>query len=82
MKLLLVEDIVDTGTTMAWLVDHFQRCAARSVRICALIDKHERRRVAVTVDYAGFVLDQGFLVGYGLDCAERYRNLKAVYTLA
>ena len=80
--LLLVEDIVDTGTTMAWLVDHFQRCAARSVRICALIDKHERRRVAVTVDYAGFVLDQGFLVGYGLDCAERYRNLKAVYTLA
>ena len=79
--LLLVEDIVDTGTTMAWLVDHFQRCAARSVRICALIDKHERRRVAVTVDYAGFVLDQGFLVGYGLDCAERYRNLKAVYTL-
>ena len=80
--LLLVEDIVDTGTTMAWLVDHFQRCAARSVRICALIDKHERRRVAVTVDYAGFVLDQGFLVGYGLDCAERYRNLKAIYTLA
>ena len=80
--LLLVEDIVDTGTTMAWLVDHFQRCAARSVRICALIDKHERRRVAVTVNYAGFVLDQGFLVGYGLDCAERYRNLKAVYTLA
>ena len=80
--LLLVEDIVDTGTTMAWLVDHFQRCAARSVRICALIDKHERRRVAVTVDYAGFVLDQGFLVGYGLDSAERYRNLKAVYTLA
>ena len=80
--LLLVEDIVDTGTTMAWLVDHFKRCAARSVRICALIDKHERRRLAVTVDYAGFVLDQGFLVGYGLDCAERYRNLKAVYTLA
>ena len=79
---LLVEDIVDTGTTMAWLVDHFRTSAARSVRICALIDKRERRRVAVTVEYAGFVLDQGFLVGYGLDCAERYRNLKAVYTLA
>lgn len=78
---LLVEDIVDTGTTMAWLCDHFRQCGARTVKICALIDKKERRLVPVEVDYVGFVLEQGFLVGYGLDCAEKYRNLPAVYSL-
>lgn len=78
---LLVEDIVDTGTTMAWLRDHFRGSRARSVRICSLIDKKERRTVDVDVDYIGFALDQGFLVGYGLDCAERYRNLPAIYSL-
>lgn len=80
--LLLVEDIVDTGTTMAWLLDHFRCSAASSVRVCSLIDKRERRRIAVEVAYAGFVLEEGFLIGYGLDNAERYRNLKAIYTLA
>lgn len=78
---LLVEDIVDTGTTMAWLRDHFQQSTARSVKICALIDKKERRMVPVDVDYIGFALDEGFLVGYGLDCAEKYRNLPAVCVL-
>ena len=78
---LLVEDIVDTGTTMAWLRDHFRQRPVRSVKICALIDKKERRKVPVEVEYIGFALDQGFLVGYGLDCAERYRNLPAIYSL-
>ncbi|MCL1980362.1 MAG: hypoxanthine phosphoribosyltransferase [Proteobacteria bacterium] len=78
---LLVEDIVDTGTTMAWLRDHFRQSPARSVRVCSLIDKKERRTVPVTVDYPGFDLDRGFLVGYGLDCAEQYRNLPAIYSL-
>lgn len=78
---LLVEDIVDTGTTMAWLQDHFRHSPARSVRICSLIDKKERRLVPVEVDYIGFALDRGFLVGYGLDCAEKYRNLPAIYSL-
>ena len=78
---LLVEDIVDPGTTMAWLRDHFRRSPARSVRICSLIDKKERRAVPVEVDYIGFALDRGFLVGYGLDCAEQYRNLPAIYSL-
>lgn len=78
---LLVEDIVDTGTTMAWLRDHFRQSPAASVRICSLIDKKERRAVPVTVDYVGFDLDRGFLVGYGLDCAEQYRNLPAIYSL-
>ncbi len=78
---LLVEDIVDTGTTMAWLQEHFRQSPARSVRICSLIDKKERRKVPVDVDYIGFSLDKGFLVGYGLDCAEQYRNLPAIYAL-
>lgn len=78
---LLVEDIVDTGTTMAWLCDHFRQSAASSVKICTLIDKKERRLVPVDVDYVGFALAQGFLVGYGLDCAEKYRNLPAIYSL-
>jgi hypoxanthine phosphoribosyltransferase len=78
---LLVEDIVDTGTTMAWLRGYFRQGPARSVRICSLIDKKERRTVPVEVDYVGFTLDNGFLIGYGLDCAEQYRNLPAVYSL-
>lgn len=78
---LLVEDIVDTGTTMAWLQDHFRKSPASSVKICSLIDKKERRSVPVDVDYIGFSLDKGFLVGYGLDCAEKYRNLPEIYSL-
>jgi hypoxanthine phosphoribosyltransferase len=80
-EVLLVEDIVDTGATMAWLREHLRSSGAASVRICALIDKKERRTVPVEVEYAGFHLDKGFLVGYGLDCGERHRNLPAVYTL-
>ncbi len=80
-EVLLVEDIVDTGTTMAWLQEHFRQSPANTVRICSLIDKKERRSVPVDVDYIGFSLDKGFLVGYGLDCAEKYRNLSAIYSL-
>jgi len=80
-EVLLVEDIVDTGATMAWLQEHFRKSPANTVRICSLIDKKERRIVPVDVDYIGFALDKGFLVGYGLDCAEKYRNLPAIYSL-
>ncbi len=79
--ILLVEDIVDTGHTLAWLRNYFADQGAESVKICALIDKAERRTVEVQVDYPGFNIDQGFLVGYGLDFAEKYRNLPAVYAL-
>lgn len=79
--ILLVEDIVDSGRTMAWLRDHFRDSSAASVKICSLIDKKERRQVEVEVDYVGFALDRGFLVGYGLDCAEKYRNLKGIFSL-
>ena len=79
--ILLVEDIVDTGTTMAWLHDHFLTYNPTSIKTCTLIDKHERRKAEVNVDYAGFMLNKGFLVGYGLDYAQKFRNLPEVCSL-
>jgi hypoxanthine phosphoribosyltransferase len=80
--LLFVEDIVDTGLTLAFLVDSFRRRGARSVRIATLLDKRARRRVEVPVDYVGFEIPDEFVVGYGLDYAERYRNLPFIATLS
>ena len=77
-NILLVEDIVDTGTTLAWLRQYFMEHHVESVKICTLIDKKERRASKVLVDYAGFEVEKGFLVGYGLDHGERFRNLPAV----
>ncbi len=79
--LLLVEDIVDTGRTLAWARDYFQCLNPASVHICAFIDKHERREVDVEVDYSCFSVSEGFLVGYGLDYAENYRELPGIYHL-
>ena len=73
--LLFVEDIVDTGLTLSFLVDSFRRRGARSIRIATLLDKTSRRRVEVPVDYVGFEIPDEFVVGYGLDYAEQYRNL-------
>lgn len=78
---LFVEDIVDTGFTLSYLVDNFRRRGARSVRIAALIDKKPRRRVSVPLDYVGFEIPDQFVVGYGLDHAERFRNLPYVGVL-
>lgn len=78
---LLVEDIVDTGRTMQWMADHFASLGAASVRLCCLIDKAERREQEITIDYLGFAVPQGFLVGYGLDYNEQYRNLPQIYHL-
>jgi hypoxanthine phosphoribosyltransferase len=80
-EILLAEDIVDTGRTLSYLKEMLMARDPASLKICAMIDKKERREVAVTVDYAGFTGVEGFLVGYGLDCAEQYRNLPAVYRL-
>ncbi len=79
--IILVEDIVDTGNTMAWLIHHFSERGAESVKICTLIDKNERREVDIVSDYVGFSLDRGYLIGYGLDCAEIYRNLPEIFSL-
>ena len=78
---LLVEDIIDTGLTMQWLANHFTEQGAASVRICALIDKAERREHEISIDYPGFSISKGFLVGYGLDYDEQYRHLPAIYHL-
>ena len=78
---VIVEDIVDTGLTLQWLFQYFREQKAASVKLCALVNKKERRQIMLEPDYTGFTLDHGFLVGYGLDFAERYRNLPAIYTL-
>ncbi|MFH1216369.1 MAG: hypoxanthine phosphoribosyltransferase [Pseudomonadota bacterium] len=80
-KILLVEDIIDTGKTIAHLKKHFQERGVESVHICTLIDKKERREVDIEADYIGFSVADGFLVGYGLDFAEQHRNLPEVYHL-
>jgi hypoxanthine phosphoribosyltransferase len=78
---LLIEDIVDTGHTMNLLLSTLKVRKPRSLAVCALIDKTGRREVACQVDFPGFTINEGFLVGYGLDYAERYRNLDGVYEL-
>jgi len=80
-NILIVEDIVDTGKTLAHLSQLLSNRGARSVRFCALIDKKERREVDVVIDYIGFEVQTGFLVGYGLDCREQYRQLPDIYHL-
>jgi hypoxanthine phosphoribosyltransferase len=72
---VIVEDIVDTGLTIAHLMDLFRTRQPRSVHVCALLHKPARARVAVNVDYLGFTIEDKFVVGYGLDFGERYRNL-------
>jgi hypoxanthine phosphoribosyltransferase len=78
---LVVEDIVDTGLTLAYILSLFRARKARSIKVCALLDKPSRRKVEVTADYTGFVVGDHFLVGYGLDCAEQYRNLPSLCEL-
>jgi hypoxanthine phosphoribosyltransferase len=78
---LIVEDIVDSGLTLAYLRESLQRRNPASLRVCALLDKPERRTSDVTVDYIGFHVPNEFVVGYGLDYAERYRNLPYIGVL-
>lgn len=73
--IILVEDILDTGLTLSYLVKNFLSRGATSVKIATLLNKSERRKVEVTPDYIGFDIPDKFVVGYGLDYAERYRNL-------
>ena len=80
-NILVVEDIVDTGLTAKFLREYFEDLDAATFRICALLDKPVRRRTPVTVDYVGFEVPDQFLVGYGLDYNQRYRELRAVYSL-
>lgn len=76
---LIVEDIVDTGHSMDFLMRQFAARGAKTLRLAVLLDKKERREVAVSADFVGFTLPSGFVVGYGLDYAESYRELPAIY---
>jgi hypoxanthine phosphoribosyltransferase len=78
---LIVEDIVDTGKTLFYLVENLRARNPASLRICALLDKPERRQVPIDIDYVGFEIADKFVVGYGLDFAEGYRNLPFVGVL-
>jgi hypoxanthine phosphoribosyltransferase len=75
---LVVEDIIDTGLSTAWLLQHLRGKRPASLRLCALLDKPSRRRVPVHADYLGFEIPDRFVVGYGLDWNERYRELPYV----
>src|SRR6267143_171297 len=75
---LVVEDILDTGHTLSYVFDHLRAQRPESVRLCVLLDKPARRVVPIAIDYRGFEIPDKFVVGYGLDYAERYRNLPFV----
>ena len=79
--ILVVEDIVDTGLTLSYLLANLASRGAASVKLAALLDKHERRQKEVKIDYLGFQIPDEFVVGYGLDFAERYRNLPFIAVL-
>ena len=79
---LIVEDIIDSGLTLSWLLGNLESRGAASVEICALLRKPDAAKVDVTVKYLGFDIPNQFVVGYGLDYAERYRNLRDVAILA
>ncbi len=78
---LILEDIVDTGLTLNYLLETLSTRKPASLKICTLLDKPERREVDLTPDYLGFEIPDLFVVGYGLDYAENYRGLPAVYVL-
>ena len=78
---IIVEDIVDSGLTLSYIKENLERRGVESLRICSLIDKLERREREVSVEYCGFKVKKGFLVGYGLDFNEEYRYLPEIYVL-
>jgi len=78
---LIVEDILDSGLTLAYLKRHLNTYGPRSVKTCVLIDKYERRQADVQAEYVCHTVREGFLVGYGLDYAEAYRNLPGIFNL-
>lgn len=78
---LIVEDIVDTGLTLKYLIDYLSSYHPKTIKVCAFIDKHERREVDIKIDYSCHDVAEGFLVGYGLDYDEDYRYLSGIYHL-
>ena len=77
-NVLIAEDIIDTGRTLAYLMEHLRQRKPKSLKLCTLLDKPDRRVSDVKVDYTGFEIPDEFVVGYGLDYDQRYRNLPYV----
>jgi hypoxanthine phosphoribosyltransferase len=80
-NVLLLEDIVDTGITTKTAIDYLQAYRPASLKLCALLDKPARRQVPVTIDYLGLTVPDRFIVGYGIDFDQQYRQLPAIYAL-
>jgi hypoxanthine phosphoribosyltransferase len=78
---LIVEDLIDTGVTLSYLMNLMQQRQPKTIRTTTLLEKPEHRLSGVTVDYVGFRIPDEFVVGYGLDYAEKYRNLRGIYIL-
>jgi hypoxanthine phosphoribosyltransferase len=78
---LIIEDIVDTGLSLRFLRDYISAKNPASVKICTLLDKTSRRKIEVQVDYIGFKIEDGFVVGYGIDFDEKYRYLPEIFIL-
>ena len=78
---LVVEDIVDTGLTLSYIIDYLKSFKPNTVKVCTLLDKRQRRQANVKIDYACHIVTEGFLVGYGLDYDEDYRDLPEIYHL-
>lgn len=74
-NVIIIEDIIDTGLTLKYLTENLRSRKPKSLSICTLLDKPERRKCHLDVDYVGFTIPDKFIVGYGIDCAELYRNL-------
>jgi len=79
--ILIVEDIIDTGLTLQYLVNWLKERNPNSLKICVFLDKRKRRKVSFEADYVGFTIDDGFVVGYGLDFNEQYRFFPDVYVI-
>ena len=78
---VIVEDIIDTGVSIAFLQERLEKRCPSSIKVCALIDKKQRRERGVNADYVGFTLGEGFIVGYGLDFDEQFRCLPDIYVI-
>ncbi len=78
---LVIEDIIDTGLTLSYLMGNLKTRGAKTVNVCTLLDKPERRKADVPLKYKGFDIPDEFIVGYGLDYAQKYRNLDQIYIL-
>ncbi len=78
---VVIEDIIDTGLTTGFIMDYLAKKDPASLRLCALTEKPARRRVPIAIDYLGLIVPDKFVVGYGLDCDEKYRHLPELYVM-